>query len=63
MPAGLPADFNPEPQPYGISFAGKAFSEPVLIEIAHAFEQVTRGRTSPASAPPLRKDVKGNKHR
>ncbi len=57
--AGLPADFNPQPQPYGISFTGSAFDEPTLIRLAYAFEQASQRRTSPASAPPLKKDSKG----
>ncbi len=59
-PAGLPADFNPLPQPFGISFSGSAFEEPTLIRLAYSFEQATRRRHSPPSAPPLRKDGKGN---
>jgi amidase len=58
-PAGLPADFNPLPQPFGISFTGSAFDEPTLIKLAYAFEQATRRRHSPPSAPPLKKDSKG----
>ena len=58
-PAGLPADFNPQPQPFGISFTGSAFDEPTLIRLAYAFEQASHRRTPPASAPPLRKDSKG----
>ena len=34
--------------PVGISFIGRAFSEPTLIKIAYAFEQVTQHRKSPA---------------
>lgn len=49
--ANLPADFNPRPQPYGISFTGTACSEPRLIELAYAFEQATKRRVPPASAP------------
>jgi len=33
--------------PVGISFFGRAWSEPVLLEIAHAFEQGTRHRKPP----------------
>lgn len=33
--------------PVGISFFGKAWSEPVLIEIAYAFEQATQVRKAP----------------
>lgn len=61
-PSGLPAGFDPKPQPYGISFTGSAFDEPTLIKLAYAFEQASKRRVSPPSAPPLRKDVKGNKH-
>jgi amidase len=59
----LPAGFNALPQPYGISFTGSAFDEPTLIKLAYAFEQATGQRVSPASAPPLKKDVKGNPNR
>ena len=34
--------------PVGISFIGRAFSEPTLIKIAYAFEQATQHRISPA---------------
>jgi amidase len=33
--------------PIGISFWGRAFSEPVLIEIAYAYEQATKARRKP----------------
>ena len=33
--------------PVGISFFGKAWSEPKLLKIAYAFEQVTKHRKSP----------------
>ena len=49
--ANLPADFNPRDAPYGVSFTGTACTEPRLIEIAYAFEQVTRRRVPPFSAP------------
>ena len=35
--------------PVGISFFGRAWSEPKLIKIAYAFEQATRHRTPPRS--------------
>lgn len=47
----LPAGFDPRPMPFGVSFVGTACSEPRLIELAYAFEQVTRGRVPPAAAP------------
>jgi amidase len=58
-PAEIPADFNPLPQPYGISFTGSAFDEPTLIRLAYAFEQASHRRVSPPGAPPLKKDTKG----
>lgn len=42
----VPAGFIGE-LPVGISFFGKAWSEPVLIEIAYGFEQATKHRRSP----------------
>jgi amidase len=33
--------------PVGISFFGRAYSEPVLLKIAHAFEQATKARRPP----------------
>jgi amidase len=47
----LPEGFNSKPAPFGVSFAGSACSEPRLIELAYAFEQTTRKRISPATAP------------
>lgn len=42
VPAGFIADL-----PIGISFMGKAFSEPTLIEIAYSYEQMTNARRKP----------------
>ncbi|MBM4184296.1 MAG: amidase [Gemmatimonadetes bacterium] len=50
-PPEFPEGFDPLPVPMGVSFAGKACSEPRLIELAYAFEQATRGRVPPESAP------------
>ncbi len=42
VPAGFIAEL-----PIGISFFGRAFSEPVLIAIAYAYEQMTKARRRP----------------
>ena len=47
----VPGGFNAKPAPYGVSFTGVACSEPRLIELAYAFEQATKKRVPPASAP------------
>ena len=52
----FPAGFVPEPAPFGVTFSGRAFSEPRLIAIAYAFEQATRHREPPKSTPPLKSD-------
>jgi amidase len=47
----FPEGFNAKPAPFGVSFAGMACSEPRLIELAYAFEQATKRRVPPPSAP------------
>lgn len=42
--------------PYGVTFSGRAFSEPRLIALAYAFEQATGHRSAPASTPALATD-------
>lgn len=47
----FPAGFDPKPAPFGVSFTGMACSEPRLLELAFAFEQATKRRVPPPSAP------------
>ena len=47
----FPASFDAKPSPFGVSFTGLACSEPRLLELAYAFEQATRRRVPPPSAP------------
>ncbi|MFL6557254.1 MAG: amidase family protein [Bacillus sp. (in: firmicutes)] len=43
----VPVGYTNEGQPVGITFAGTAYSEPLLIEVAYAFEQLTKFRKAP----------------
>jgi amidase len=47
----FPENFAARPAPFGVSFTGMACSEPRLIELAYAFEQATKRRAPPPSAP------------
>ena len=47
----FPDGFNAKDQPYGVSFTGAACSEVRLLELAYGFEQATKRRVAPASAP------------
>ena len=40
--------------PAGITFFGRAWSEPVLIRLAYGYEQATRHRRPPDSTPPVK---------
>ena len=40
--------------PAGITFFGRAWSEPTLIKLAYSYEQATHHRRPPDTAPPLR---------
>ncbi|WP_370224325.1 amidase family protein [Cytobacillus sp.] len=41
------AGYTPEGEPVGITFTGLAYSEPLLIKLAYAFEQATKHRKAP----------------
>ncbi|PLS05771.1 amidase family protein [Neobacillus cucumis] len=43
----VPIGYTLKGEPVGLSIAGTAYSEPVLIEIAYAFEQMTGHRRAP----------------
>lgn len=48
VPAGYVLDL-----PVGITFMGRAYSEPMLIKLAYAFEQATKARRVPQYMPTL----------
>ncbi|PYP99540.1 MAG: hypothetical protein DMF83_30440 [Acidobacteria bacterium] len=58
VPGGFVPPVAPvaNPTPFGVTFSGRRFSEPTLIALAYAFEQATKHRQAPASAPPLPTD-------
>jgi amidase len=43
----FPEGWQAKPQPLGVSFTGRACSEPRLLELAYAFEQATKRRVPP----------------
>ena len=47
----VPAGFTGNGLPVGISFLGTAFSEPKLLALGYAFEQVTKARRLPINTP------------
>jgi amidase len=49
----VPAGFTTNGLPVGISFFGPAFSEPKLLALGYAFEQVTKARRLPVTTPAL----------
>jgi Asp-tRNA(Asn)/Glu-tRNA(Gln) amidotransferase A subunit family amidase len=50
----VPMGYTRATLPVGVTFFGRAWSEPTLIKLAYAYEQATRHRHPPASVPPLR---------
>jgi amidase len=53
----FPDGFNAKDGPAGVTFSGRAFSEPRLISLAFAFEQATQYRFAPPSVPALPTDT------
>ena len=49
----VPAGFTADGLPIGVELLGRAWSEPLLIRLAYAYEQGTRHRRPPASTPAL----------
>jgi Asp-tRNA(Asn)/Glu-tRNA(Gln) amidotransferase A subunit family amidase len=47
----VPAGFTGDGLPLAIEFIGRPFAEPQLIQIAYAYEQASRRRVPPKSAP------------
>jgi amidase len=39
--------------PFGITFTGRAWDEPILLRLAYAYEQGTKARSMPRSVPPI----------
>jgi amidase len=52
MISGVGLKETPE-YPYGATFTGRAWSEPVLLRLAYAFEMATKARRMPPDVPPL----------
>jgi amidase len=47
----FPETFNAKPVPFGVSFTGRACSEPTLLKLGYAFEQATKKRVPPPLFP------------
>jgi Asp-tRNA(Asn)/Glu-tRNA(Gln) amidotransferase A subunit family amidase len=53
--AVVPMGYSYEDLPSGLQIIGRPWSEPLLIEIAYAYEQATHHRKPPATTPPLKR--------
>ena len=52
----VPAGFTGDSLPVGLSFFGRAFSEPKLLSLGYSFEQATKARRRPVHTPTLAGD-------
>jgi len=57
--AVVPMGYTYENLPSGLQLIGRPWSEPILIEIAYAYEQATQHRVPPSTVPPLRDRPRG----
>ena len=53
----VPAGFTGDSLPVGLSFLGRAFSEPKLLSLGYSFEQATKARRRPVHTPALTGDT------
>ena len=58
--AVVPMGYAYENLPSGLQLIGRPWSEPMLIEIAYAYEQATQHRVPPSTVPPLRNWPRGS---
>ena len=49
----VPAGFTADGLPVGLEFLGRAFTEEMLLRFGFAYEQATRHRRPPGTAPPF----------
>jgi Asp-tRNA(Asn)/Glu-tRNA(Gln) amidotransferase A subunit family amidase len=49
----VPSGFTTDNLPVGITFLGRAYSEPTLLKLAYAYEEATHHRLRPKTTPPL----------
>jgi len=49
----VPMGYSHESLPSGLQLLGRPWSEPILIELAYAYEQATQHRVPPTTVPSL----------